>query len=62
MKPSSADIYMPEYINLIEFKVLNPQTQKGAATVELAESLKQLSDGTNFLELAGIARKATAIL
>ena len=43
-------------------KVLDPQTQKGAATVELAESLKQLSDGTNFVELASIARQATAIL
>ena len=43
-------------------KVLNPNTQKGAATAELAESLKKLADGTNFAELAGIARKASAIL
>jgi hypothetical protein len=26
MQPASSDIYMKEYINLIEFKVLNPQT------------------------------------
>jgi hypothetical protein len=43
-------------------KVLDPSTQKGAATVELTESLKKLADGTNFVELAGIARKASAIL
>ena len=56
--------YVIEKFNpaLASAKVLDPNTQKGAATVELAESLKQLSDGTNFLELAGIARKAVAIL
>ena len=56
--------YVIEKFNptLAASKVLDPKTQKGAATVELAESLKQLSDGTNFLELAGIARKAVAIL
>ena len=56
--------YVVEKFNptLAASKVLDPQTQKGAATVKLAESLKQLSDGTNFLELAGIARKAVAIL
>ena len=55
--------YVIEKFNptLAASKVLDPQTQKGAATVKLAESLKQLSDGTNFLELAGIARKAVAI-
>jgi flagellar basal body-associated protein FliL len=47
---------------LASSKVLDPSTQKGAATAELAESLKQLADGTNFVELAGIARKASAIL
>ena len=56
--------YVVEKFNptLAASKVLNPNTQKGAATVELAESLKKLSDGTNFVELAGIARKASAIL
>ena len=56
--------YVVEKFNpaLASAKVLDPNTQKGAATVELAESLKQLADGTNFLELAGIARKAAAIL
>ncbi len=56
--------YVVEKFNpaLASAKVLDPNTQKGAATVELAESLKQLADGTNFLELASIARKASAIL
>jgi hypothetical protein len=56
--------YVVEKFNptLASSKVLDPTTQKGAATAELAESLKQLADGTNFVELAGIARKASAIL
>jgi hypothetical protein len=56
--------YVVEKFNptLASSKVLDPNTQKGAATAELAESLKQLADGTNFVELAGIARKASAIL
>ena len=56
--------YVVEKFNpaLASAKVLNPNTQKGAATAELAESLKQLADGTDFLELASIARKASAIL
>tara|TARA_R110002012_G_scaffold189278_2_gene356476 strand:- start:142 stop:570 length:429 start_codon:yes stop_codon:yes gene_type:complete len=56
--------YVVEKFNptLASSKVLDPSTQKGAATAELAESLKQLADGTNFVELAGIARKASAIL
>ena len=56
--------YVVEKFNpaLASSKVLDPRTQKGAATAELAESLKQLADGTNFVELAGIARKASAIL
>ena len=48
--------------SLAATKALDESTDKGKATVELAESLKQLADGTNFLELASIARKATALL
>ena len=61
---TSITAYVIEKFNpaLASAKVLDPNTQKGAATVELTESLKQLSDGTNFLELASIARKAVAIL
>ena len=43
-------------------KVLDPNTQKGAATAELAESLKKLTDGADFDELKDVARKASAIL
>ena len=48
--------------SLAATKTLDPLSPQGKATAELAESLKQLADGTNFLELAGIARKAAAIL
>jgi hypothetical protein len=43
-------------------KILDPSTQKGAATAELAESLKKLTDGADFDELKDVARKASAIL
>ena len=43
-------------------KVLDPSSDKGKATLELAESLKQLHDGANLVELAQVARKAAAIL
>ena len=56
--------YVTEKFNpaLAGAKVLDPESEKGKATLELAESMKKLHDGTNFLELADIARKAAAIL
>ena len=47
--------------SLAAAKVLDPESEKGKATLELAESLKQLHDGTNLTELVQVARKATAI-
>ena len=43
-------------------KTLKADSETGKATTELAESLKKLTDGAHFAELADVARKGAAIL
>jgi len=43
-------------------KHLDPSTPEGQATIELSGSLKSLSDGVTFEEVAEVARKASALV
>ena len=43
-------------------KHLDPSTPEGQATIELSGSLKSLSDGVTFEEVADVARKASALV